>query len=151
MRRKRSGTPQSLFTIGYEGRSMDELLARLKSASVATLIDVRYRPQSRKRGFSKTKLSEACANDGIRYIHSRQLGTPPDMMRRVGVGGYDNAAFDEYRRYVRVQIEALTQAERLLQQGTCCLLCYEADGMTCHRRVVAEELSRLTGAHVTHL
>ena len=140
-----------MFTIGYEGRIVDELLERLKAAGVGTLIDARYRPQSRKRGFSRRALCESCENAGIRYVHSRQLGTPPEMMRRFGVGGYDEAAFTEYRRYLQGQTDALHEAGELVKASPCCLLCYEADATTCHRRVVAEELSRITGAAIVHL
>ena len=140
-----------LFTIGYEGRTVEELLTRLKSAGVALLVDVRYRPQSRKPGFSRTKLGQFCESAGIGYVHYRELGTPPEMMRRYGVGGYDSAAFAEYRRYVRGQYGALQRAGELVTRTPCCLLCYEADAQSCHRRVVAEELGRLTAATIIHL
>lgn len=149
-RRRRVGDFQ-LFTIGYEGRSVDELLARLKSAAIATLIDVRYRPQSRKRGFSKSTLSARCQIDGIGYVHRRDLGTPPEMMKRFGVGGYDSRAFDAYRRHLRGQTTALQETGTLVEASRCCLLCYEADASACHRRVVADELSRIVGASVKHL
>lgn len=140
-----------LFTIGYEGRSVDELLMRLKSSAIATLIDVRYRPQSRKPGFSKNRLNARCEMAGIRYVHRRELGTPPEMMQRVGVGGYDAAVFEEYRHHLRTLRAQLRDTGDLLMASRCCLLCYEADALTCHRRVVADELSRIVGASVTHL
>src|SRR3712207_8952846 len=43
------------------------------------LIDVRYRPQSRRPGMSKTRLGELLAEHGIAYEHRRALGTPPDL------------------------------------------------------------------------
>lgn len=143
--------PRSLFTIGYEGLDVETMLSRLASARIRILLDVRYRPQSRKRGFSRVRLKEFCERAGIEYVHSRMLGTPPEMMRRLGVGGYDGAAFDEYRRFLAGQSEALREAQVLVTRGQCCLLCYESDASTCHRHVVAEELSRLTGADVRHL
>lgn len=147
----RSRKSAALFTIGYEGRDVNELVTRLKAARVTTLIDVRYRPQSRKRGFSRGQLSAFCASAGINYVHCRELGTPPEMMRKFGVGGYDAAAFAEYGRYLREQDDALRDASRLVKAGSCCLMCYEQDALTCHRRVVAEELGRMTAATVTHL
>jgi len=141
----------SLFTIGYEGRDVNELLTRLKAARVTTLIDVRYRPQSRKRGFSRNQLSAFCASAGINYVHCRELGTPPEMMRKFGVGGYDAAAFHEYRQFLLRQDDALHDAGNLVKENRCCLMCYEKDAQTCHRRVVAEELERTTGVTVTHL
>ena len=43
----------SLFTAGYEGLSLSQFLKQLNAASVEVLFDIRYRPQSRKPGFSK--------------------------------------------------------------------------------------------------
>ena len=143
--------PLSLFTIGYQGMDVETMLSRLASARIRILLDVRYRPQSRKRGFSRVRLKELCEHAGIEYVHSRMLGTPPEMMRRLGVGGYDTETFIEYRRFLRGQSEALQEAQRLVASGQCCLLCYESGASTCHRHVVAEELSRLTGAEVRHL
>ena len=143
--------PLSLFTIGYQGLDVETMLSRLGSTRIRILLDVRYRPQSRKRGFSRARLKELCERAGIEYVHSRMLGTPPEMMRRFGAGGYDSAAFDEYRRFLAGQSGALQEAQVLVKRGQCCLLCYESDASTCHRHVVAEELSGLTGAEVRHL
>lgn len=141
----------SLFTIGYQGLDVETMLSRLASARIRTLLDVRFRPQSRKRGFSRARLKEFCERAEIEYVHSRMLGTPPEMMHRFGVGGYDAAAFVEYRQFLSSQTEALQEAEPLVARGHCCLLCYESDPLTCHRHIVAEELSRMTGAKVMHL
>ncbi|PPJ18215.1 hypothetical protein C5E45_10195 [Nocardia nova] len=43
----------------------------LAEAGVATVVDVRLTPISRKPGLSKTKLSAALAEAGIRYVHLR--------------------------------------------------------------------------------
>ncbi|WP_258081414.1 DUF488 domain-containing protein [Nocardia nova] len=64
-------TQNRLFTVGYEGRRADELVMLLAEAGVATVVDVRLTPISRKPGLSKTKLSAALAEAGIRYVHLR--------------------------------------------------------------------------------
>src|SRR5690606_3603293 len=53
--RNRSNSP-CLFTVGYEGLSIDEYLNKLIKHNVSVLIDVRNNPLSRKYGFSKTQL-----------------------------------------------------------------------------------------------
>ena len=68
-----------LFTIGYERLLPPELVNELELAKVGRLIDVRYRPQSRRPGMSKTRLGELLAGRGIAYEHRRALGTPPDI------------------------------------------------------------------------
>src|SRR5918995_6409294 len=67
-----------LFTIGYERLLPPELVNELRVAGVERLIDVRYRPQSRRPGMSKTRLGELLAEHGIAYEHRKALGTPPE-------------------------------------------------------------------------
>src|SRR3954469_14025664 len=68
-----------IWTIGYERLLPEQLVAELRAAGVQRLIDVRYRPQSRRAGMSKTRLGERLAEHGIAYEHRRALGTPPDI------------------------------------------------------------------------
>lgn len=60
---------KTLFTIGYEGSSAADLFGSLRRSGVKLLIDVRDVPISRKRGFSKTALSEGLSGAGIAYLH----------------------------------------------------------------------------------
>src|SRR5216683_1962332 len=67
-----------LFTIGYEKARLADVVGTLAASGVATLIDVRDRPISRWPGFSKSQLAAAVEAAGIRYLHLRGLGTPPE-------------------------------------------------------------------------
>src|SRR5580765_7843373 len=71
-----SGKP--LYTIGYEKARLTDVVATLAAAGVATLIDVRDRPISRRPGFSKRQLAAALDEAGIRYVGLTALGTPPE-------------------------------------------------------------------------
>ncbi|MBN8897184.1 MAG: DUF488 domain-containing protein, partial [Rhodospirillales bacterium] len=46
-----------ILTIGYEGCTIDGVVAALRDAGTELLIDVRAVPQSRKPGFSKRQLA----------------------------------------------------------------------------------------------
>ena len=48
-----------IFTIGYEGATVDEFLTALRDAGVKRVIDVRALPLSRRAGFSKSPLRAA--------------------------------------------------------------------------------------------
>jgi uncharacterized protein (DUF488 family) len=67
-----------LLTVGYEGASLEDLIATLQGSDVQRLLDVRAVAQSRRRGFSKNALTEALAKGGISYTHLRQLGDPKE-------------------------------------------------------------------------
>src|SRR5256885_12967037 len=68
----------ALYTIGYEKTLLKDVVSTVAAARVATLIDVRDRPISRRPGFSKRQLVAAIEEAGMRYIHLQALGTPPE-------------------------------------------------------------------------
>ena len=65
-----------VVSIGYQERSLHELLHVLKAHNVGKLIDVRQLPLSRRRGFSKTALAKSLATKRIAYCHIRSAGNP---------------------------------------------------------------------------
>ena len=65
-----------LSTIGYEGATLPEVIAKLRAAGVEVVVDVRAVAASRRAGFSKTVLRASLAAEGIGYEHLRALGTP---------------------------------------------------------------------------
>ena len=73
-KQKRTFTEPQLFTIGYEGRSLEKYINILLVNDVHILCDVRKNAYSQKYGFSKSQLEKACTGVGIKYIHIPQLG-----------------------------------------------------------------------------
>ena len=133
----------TLYTIGYERLLPPELVNELRVAGVQRLIDVRYRPQSRRPGMSKTRLGELLGDHGIAYEHRKALGTPPDIrwLYRAGRNEEARAAFLEHVE--RTAPEDLDALARELERGpVTALMCLEADPAGCHRRVLAESLRR---------
>ena len=132
-----------LWTIGYERLLPGALVAELRAAGVRRVIDVRFRPQSRRPGMSKTRLAALLAEHGIAYEHRRALGTPPDL-RFLFRAGRLAEAVEGYRRHLEAHaaddLDAL--AHELPGAPATALLCLEADPAHCHRRLVAEALVR---------
>lgn len=130
-----------LVSIGYEGRDADELLADLADADVSVLVDVRLTPLSRKPGMSKRRLAAALEHAGIRYVHLRELGNPKE--NRSGLRAGDPAASDLFRRKLDGDDEtrALRRISELLNDDVVALLCFERDGLACHRQLVADVLA----------
>ena len=60
------------------------------------------------------------------------------------------AIFREHMTSDLAQAE-LAQAKGLAGERTTCLLCFERDHTTCHRRLVAEMIATETGQAVVHL
>ena len=143
----------TIWTIGYEALLPDALVAELRAAGVERVLDVRFRPQSRRPGMSKTRLGERLAAHGIAYEHRRALGTPNDLRwlfkhNRVDEGraGYR----DHVEREAAADLDAL--AAELAHGPRTALLCLEADPAACHRSVLAEALARrVAGLEVVDL
>lgn len=142
----------TLFTIGYEGSTIDRVIAALRSAGVAHLLDVRALPNSRKPGFSRRQLEAAVAEAGMRYTHLRGLGTPKagrDAARRGDVATMHRIFAGQLATH-----EAAADLERAMaigDEGGACLLCFERDHAACHRDIVAGLMRGRTGARVVHL
>lgn len=133
----------TLYTIGYERHTPETLVRELRAAGVARVLDVRYRPQSRRPGMSKTKLGQALATGGIAYEPRRELGTPPDIRPLFREGELEAGAV-AFRRHLEETTAAALDAlaDELVADGPpTALLCLEADAARCHRRVVAEAIA----------
>lgn len=132
----------TLWTIGYERMLAPELVAELSAAGVQRVIDVRFRPQSRRPGMSKTRLGELLGEHGIAYEHRKVLGTPPDLRHDFHAGRVEQARAG-YRTYVEATApDALTALAGELGRGPrTALLCLEQDPAGCHRRVLCELLA----------
>jgi uncharacterized protein (DUF488 family) len=141
-----------LFTVGYEGRSIDELVDALHAAGVERLIDVRELPLSRRRGFSKTALGDALRKAGILYVHVKALGNPKPNRERYWAGDVDGGAA-VYREHLNNgSRSALIELAESLGDAPACLLCFERDHTVCHRDVIVEELEELAPRlKVSHL
>jgi uncharacterized protein (DUF488 family) len=131
----------TIWTIGYERLLPPELVSELQHAGVERLIDVRFRPQSRRPGMSKTRLGDLLRDHGIAYEHRRELGTPPDLRWLFHAGRVEEARAG-YRTHVEETASGVLDALAAeLEAGPrTALMCLEADPAGCHRRVVAEAL-----------
>lgn len=141
-----------LFTIGYEGATQADVIARLKTAGVQILVDVRAVAASRRAGFSKTILGESLEAEGIDYVHLRGLGTPKAGRDAARKGRVDEmrAIFADHLTEPQAQIE-YERLKALAADKPVALLCFEADHAGCHRAVLAERLAAETGVAVVNL
>jgi uncharacterized protein (DUF488 family) len=118
------------------------------------VIDVRFRPQSRKPGMSKTRLGEMLAGHRIAYEHRRELGTPAELRALYRANKVEQAAA-AYRSHVEsTAADALDRlAEEVAAGGPrTALLCLEEEPSCCHRRVLTEALrERRPGLRVVDL
>lgn len=134
-----------LFTIGYEGISIDSFVDSLQANNVRCVLDVRALPLSRKPGFSKTKLAERLRGVRIDYVHLRELGTPKDIRDRLKSTRDYATFFDKMEEYLAGKKDAIRQAYDYVVKTRCCLLCFERLADQCHRKLVAEKITGTNG------
>ncbi len=143
-----------LFTIGYAGHTPESFVTALRGAGVATLVDIRRRAASRKRGFAKSALAESLAAAGIGYVHLRELGVPEELRAELRAGTRELAGYlTELGRYLEESEEGrrgLAQLRELMVARRCCVMCVEADAAECHRSVVGRA-TRERGMEVVEL
>jgi uncharacterized protein (DUF488 family) len=140
-----------LFTVGHGTRPIEELVDTLTYARVATLVDVRRFPSSRRHPqFDRDALATALGDAGIDYRHEVELGG-----RRSGEAGEERfscIATPAFRSYAARMTSAawLGAFERVLAAPTPCVMCAETPWWRCHRRLIAE-LLHARGHEVVHL
>jgi uncharacterized protein (DUF488 family) len=142
----------AIYTIGYEGASVDAFMAALRKAGVALVLDIRAAPVSGRKDFSKTPSPNISPRAGIAYRHLRGLGTPKHGREAARSG--DHEAFERIFRTHLEEPEALLdlgEALNLAQAQAICLLCLERDPEQCHRLILAERMAKESGQDIRHL
>jgi len=134
-----------LYTIGYEGISLEEYLNRLIQNDIKILIDVRNNPISMKFGFSKNQLSNYCKNLGIQYTHIPALGIQSEQRRELNSQkDYDNLFADYCKNTLtKTEKEQGHIFELLKVNKRIALTCFEKDINQCHRKHLANAIEKL--------
>lgn len=132
-----------LFTVGYEGITLEQYLNRLIQYGVEVLCDVRKNSVSMKYGFSKSQLQNACNGIGIEYVHIPELGIASNKRQELNTQSDYNRLFLHYRQEVLTNTR--TQQNEILEllksNKRVALTCFEANICQCHRKHLAEEIS----------
>lgn len=135
-------TKPGVFSIGYEGLTIDSFLHKLIANNITIVVDVRNNPQSMKYGFSKKSFKQYIESAGMKYIHIPELGIPSAMRKGLGESvshktlfkAYENKLLPNHETEIKQLIDLTNQNERIA------LVCFEADHNFCHRHTLIEHL-----------
>lgn len=130
-----------LYSVGYEGRTAEQLVELLEAHVVDVLVDVRLTPLSRKPGLSKRKLAQRLDESGIDYLHAPLLGNPADNREAFRSGRVQEGKDMFARRLANGSRRALLELVERARESRVAMLCVEADEDRCHRQVIAEAAS----------
>jgi len=134
----------TLFTIGYESKSIEGFFNQLIENNVNTLVDVRCNRKSMKFGFSEKKLSSICDLLGIQYVGLSELGIESEKRKDLETMEDYQRLFADYQKSLRSRKKyILALKEILAKDSRIALMCFELDPQMCHRTVLAREFLKL--------
>lgn len=144
---------KQIYTIGFTKKTAKEFFAKLKTAGVKRILDIRLNNSSQLAGFAKKDDLEyfLLQINNIKYAHLVELSPTKEILDSFKKKKID---WDEYeRQFYKLmetrKIELLMSNE--LNDGDC-FLCSEPTPEKCHRRLVAEYLkSHLKNIKISHL
>ena len=139
---------KGIFTIGYQGRSIDEFLRILVKEKTHTLVDIRYNPWSMKYGFTKYTLKTLSEKLDIEYQHIPELGIPKDMRQNLNTKKDYDELFKKYEQHLKKQLLKIQNLKHQAETKRLALMCFEKDPAFCHRHILGEYLQKM-GAEVT--
>lgn len=145
IQQKRDVSDKCLFTIGYEGKSLETYINQLIINNIKVLCDVRKNSLSKKWGFSKSLLKDACEKVSIKYIHIPQLGIESEERQDLKTLSDYNRLFNNYEKTtLKTNKEYLFNVVKILHENKrVALTCFEKEVCMCHRGVVANNLMAL--------
>jgi len=134
-----------LYTIGYEGISLEQYLNKLILNNVKLLCDVRKNSLSMKYGFSKGQLQKACEGLGIAYVHIPDLGIDSDKRQSLNSQSDYDKLFKQYEKTTLVENKKsiATVLDLLKKNERIALTCFEAHQCQCHRGTLAKAITQL--------
>ena len=134
-----------LFTVGYEGTTIDTFIANLLSNNIECILDVRALPFSRKPGFSKTQLAQRLNRAKIQYVHLADLGTPKPIRENLKSTRDYSTFFKKMDAYLSNRKQVIEVAYNYVMSSRCCLMCFERLAAQCHRNIVATKIKDRDG------
>ena len=145
---------QELLTVGHATHAQEAFAGLLRSAGVASVVDVRIAPGSRRfPQFSRGALEQWLPAAGIFYRWERRLGG----FRKLPPGSPDvalaNNSFRAYAAHMRTAEFGAAMATLVADAAArpTAVMCSESLWWRCHRRLIADHASMIERLTVRHL
>ena len=145
-KRVRSFTEPILFSIGYEGITLEAYINKLIINDVKVLCDVRKNAFSQKYGFSKSQLEQACKGVDILYIHIPHLGIESVDRQDLRLQKDYDLLFEKYEKLTLANRDIyVNQVKELIaKHNRVAVTCFEKNPAQCHRTRVANKLMSIS-------
>jgi uncharacterized protein (DUF488 family) len=142
-----------IYTIGHSTHPAETFLAMLRSFGITVLADIRNFPGSRRYPhFNKENLENFLSDNGIKYIHLKDLGGRRKPQKDSKNTAWRVEAFRGYADYMATEPFKMA-AEKLMEAAErqkVAYMCSEAVWWSCHRALVSDYL-KVRGWRVMHI
>jgi len=131
---------KTVYTIGHSNRSLSKFIRLLKKHKVATVVDVRRFPTSKKfPHFKKENLEKELEKNGIKYFWLGEL-----------LGGLRPIRYEDYMKTDDFA-KGLNKLIKIIEEHSpVALMCKEKLWFKCHRRFISDRLVE-KGYQVIHI
>lgn len=135
-----------VFTLGYQGLSLELYTQTLLDANVGIVLDVREVAWSNNRKYIKSVLERTLAESEIKYSHLKSCGNPSSNRKTAKTV---EECLSRYEVYLRQNPDCLAiLAKNIIEASNAgrpaCLTCYEKSPHDCHRKILLDVLSETT-------
>jgi len=142
----------AVYTIGYEGKSVDAFFNCLLDKGIEAAVDVRANPVSRKYGFSGSRMRQIGESLGLKYRHYPSLGIPSKERANLSDEASRAQLFDQYELTVLVNSkQEIRDVGKLMSRTPSVLVCVERDVNSCHRGRLSHAIAYETSLEVINL
>lgn len=137
----------TVFTIGYQGRDIENFIDVLKKNGIEFLVDARFSAESQyKPEFSKAVLKRELERNNIKYEHRPEFGLPYLIQNPYKEGALGYQCLKQwYTWYVNAETKFGEFIEHLKKSGKVALMCMERyakpmreQRYACHRDILAD-------------
>jgi len=137
----------TIFTIGYQGRTIENFIEVLKNNEITFVLDARYSAESQyKPEFSQAVLKRELERNNIKYEHRPEFGLPYLIQNpyKEGALGYQ-CVKQWYNWHVNTETKFDEFIEHIKKSGKVVLMCMERyakpmreQKYACHRDILAD-------------
>jgi ParB family chromosome partitioning protein len=140
----------TIYTVGYEGRTLEDLVEILNKNEIKVVIDIRHQAEFVNQQFTEELLKRILPQHNIKYVYLKELGVPEILRKPYVEGKIPHDCFKAYyvEAILKPNVELLTKIiEENRAVGRIALMCFERHAVLkekqkhyCHRSFVAEYL-----------
>ena len=142
----------AVYTIGYEGKTIDAFFNHLLEKGIEAILDIRANPVSRKYGFSGSRMKQIGESVGIEYQHFPSLGVPSSERATLSDYASYDRLFAQYEQRILVhRKQEIKEVGTYMRSTPSVLVCMEKDVEYCHRGRLAESVANESRLRIVHL